>query len=246
MFQDTEYIKLEGIVNETRWSELLPWLFDVAPMNPALQRTARQFFEVNVSLLVGLRSLPDKIVVAPALSRARGIIDYAVGKNVVELKTSSNVLVTHICQVALYTFSVNDGGMYDMGTGRREKIKGAVPALHYARYGVIAKLKMPRIHRIEVYPGLLLTSVTKLVQNRDWLESVFDIPEVETMCADLEAFLANKGMLVPESDHTPTELSILGTFVDVFVKVMIAPDIQTCFAGIRDELVRINIQSRRI
>lgn len=230
------------IVTNGRWEDLLPFLFSRLSCPVNLQQQATGLFQANLALLEGLRRSSKTIVIGPILPSARGVIDYTVDSTIVELKTSESVLTTQVCQVALYTFAATEGGIYDPATRQSSKLSDASPALHFARFGTIAKVPMPQVEATAVYPRLLISPVSKLVKDRDWLDRVFDMGEVQEMCASLEAYLTSKGMRVPTIRMTPTEMSILGTFVDAFVKMVLARNFEAVYAQVFDELVRVRLQ----
>lgn len=246
MFEDSARKDLNEIVENEQWTKLLPYLFQRMPCPFNLQVQATEMFRVNLDLLQGLRNSSKDIVISPVLSSARGVPDYVIDDVIVEFKTSKSIVISQVCQVALYVYVARHSGLYDPATHTSRTIPKATPALHFARYGTISKVPMPTIVKDALYPPLLITTVTKLVQNRRWLGSVFDLGEVQSLCADLEAYLTTRGMLVPSIPMSPTETSILGTLMDALVKIVLARNFSLVYSHVLSELVRVSTQLWRL
>lgn len=246
MFLDIVREELVEIVENEQWTGLLPYLFQKVSCPVSLQAQTTDLFRANLELLQGLRDSPKTIVVSPALNHVRGMIDYVVDDVIVELKTAESVMATQVCQVALYTYAARAYGVYDPCTAKTFPLPNATPALHFARFGAIAKVPMPSVSEEDAFPEILVQPVSRLCQNPAWLNCVFNMGEVQALCADLEAYLTSRGVLVPAITMSPAEMSILGMLVDTLVKTILARNFSRTFPMIRDELVRIDIQLRRL
>jgi len=246
MFLDDAYGDLYEVVENEQWEALLPYLFEKMACPANLQAQVTDLFQANLHLLLNLRHSTKTIVVSPVLAYIHGIADYVIDDVIVELKTSESVAASQVCQVALYTFAARRGGIYIQGIRGARTLPDATPALHYARFGVIAKVPMPSVSEAEAYPILFTQPVSELVQDYEWLGRTFDMGEVQALCADLEAYLTSRGLQVPAGQMSPTESSVLGSFVDVLVKMALIRDFPQAYLSIRDELVRVAIQFRRL
>lgn len=200
-------------------------------------------YVANLDLLLSFRRSKERVLVDPALVYSRGVVDYVIGDIIVELKTSESVLATHVYQAMMYAAASAQDGLYDTAHSHIV-IDYPMPALHYARYGAVVKLPPISMDISALYPGMYMWPVSRLVHNEKWTEKVFDNREVSSLCTDLEGHLITKGIKVEAAPMHPGASSALGTFVDVFMKVILTRNLLRSFAEISHSLGRASQQLR--